>query len=98
MKKTTFVLSLPALALSITALTGCFLKGGGETALPGVVQVGVVSKGYGSEFAENLIAVYNKKEGREAAKLVYSGPNTAYQDQRLQLPNNQVDVIFAITS
>ena len=98
MKKATFVLSLPTLALAVTALSGCFLKGGGEKELSGVVQVGVVSKGYGYEFAENLISAYNKKKGREAAKLVYSGPNSSYQDQRLQLPNNQVDVIFAITN
>lgn len=94
MKKTTLVLVLPTLALIGTSLTGCK----GNKVMKGVVQVGVVSKGYGYEFAENLIAAYNKREGREAAKLVYNGANTAYQDQRLQLPNNQVDVIFAITN
>lgn len=94
MKKTTLFLVIPTLAMVGTTLTGCK----GNQVMKGVVQVGVVSKGYGYEFAEKLIEAYNKKEGREAAKLVYNGANTAYQDQRLQLPNNQVDVIFAITN
>lgn len=85
---------LPTLALVGTSLIGCKNK----QVMKGVIQVGVVSKGYGHEFAEKLIEAYNKKEGKEAAKLVYNGANTAYQDQRLQLPNNQVDVIFAITN
>ena len=94
MKKTTLFLVIPTLAMVGTTLMGCK----GNPVMKGVVQVGVVSKGYGYEFAEKLIEAYNKKEGREAAKLVYNGANTAYQDQRLQLPNNQVDVIFAITN
>ena len=98
MKKSLYVLKFPALVLTVVALSGCFLKGKEQEVAAGVIQVGVVSKGYGYEFAENLVSAYNKKEGREAAKLVYSGPNTSYQDQRLQLPNNQVDVIFAITN
>ena len=84
-------------------LTGCFLKGGqkdedydplGRT----VLQISVVSKGYGHAFAENLIEAYNKKQDKTVAKLIYAGPNGAYQDQRLQLPNNQVDLIFAINN
>ena len=94
MKKTTLLLVLPTLAMMGTTLISCK----GNPVMKGVIQVGVVSKGYGYEFAEMLIEAYNKKQGQEAAKLVYNGANTAYQDQRLQLPNNQVDVIFAITN
>ena len=65
MKKVNSIL-LKALPLCTMVLTGCFLKGGqkdedydplGRT----VLQISVVSKGYGHAFAENLIEAYNKK-------------------------------------
>ena len=100
MKKTNSILLLTASALCLTA---CAIKGGtnnddydpeGKT----VLQIGVVAKGYGYSFAEDLAEAYNKKQDKVTAKVVYKGPNSAYPDQRLQLPNNQVDVIFSITN
>lgn len=103
MKNTKLVLLPATLALCAMAITGCAIKGGqqdidSDPEGKKVLQIGVVSKGYGYAFAEDLIEAYNKKQNEVTAKLVYKGPNGAYQDQRLQLPNNQVDIIFALNN
>lgn len=93
--KTKTILLLAASALLVSS---CALKGNEKGNNTDVIQIGVVSKGYGHSFIDQLVKEYNKRDNVTKAELVYSGPNVAYPDQRLQLPNNQVDLFFSVSN
>lgn len=61
-----------------------------------ILQIAVVAKGYGYDFVNSLIEEFNKRSETVRAELVYKGPNANYQDTRLQLQNNQVDLFFTV--
>jgi len=94
MKKINPILFLTP-ALLLASLVGCNSKSDGGKK---VIQIGVACKGYRSTFANDLVNAFNKKHDDVSAKIVYTGPDANYQDNRLQLKNNQVDLIFTLTN
>ena len=80
-------------AVLATTVAGCNSK---SEEGPKIIQIGVACKGYRSDFATDLVEAFNNKHDGVKAKIVYTGPDANYQDNRLQLKNNQVDLIFTL--
>ena len=93
MKKISRLLVLGT-SLLVLPLAGCTNNGPKDGKK--VLQIAVVAKGYGYDFVEDLIEAYNKDNETTRAELVYKGPNINYQETRLQLKNNQVDLFFTV--
>lgn len=99
-KVTATVLSLMMLSTGI--MTGC-KGGGGDSADNGgakEVQIGVVSKGYGNDFAESLAEAYNKLHTDVKVTVKKTTPTPTYQDSQLQLgkKKNDIDIFFTVTN
>ena len=64
------------------------------------VQIGVVSKGYGNEFAQSLADAYNKLNAGVKVTVKKTTPTPTYQDSQLQLgkKKNNIDIIFTVTN
>ena len=94
--------ALGLMLLSTGSLVGCGDTGssdGGDVEVK-EIQIGVVSKGYGNEFAKALADAYNAKNTGVKATVKKTTPTGTYQDTQLQLgkKKNKIDVIFAITN
>ena len=91
---------LGMLLLSTGVMAGC--KGGGNTDNGDVkeVQIGVVSKGYGNEFANSLAEEYNKLHTDVKVTVKKTTPTATYQDTQLQLgkKKNDIDIFFTVTN
>lgn len=90
---------LGMMLLSSGVMAGC---GGGSTDNGGVkeVQIGVVSKGYGNEFAKSLAEEYNKLHTDVKVTVKKTTPTATYQDTQLQLgkKKNDIDIFFTVTN
>ncbi|MBQ7912141.1 MAG: extracellular solute-binding protein [Clostridia bacterium] len=88
--------------LSTGAMVGCGGNGGGTTSDGEVkeVQIGVVSKGYGNEFAKALAEAYNKTQTGVKVVVKKTTPTATYQDTQLQLgkKKNKIDIFFTVTN
>lgn len=64
------------------------------------VQIGVVSKGYGNEFAQSLADAYNKLNTGVKVTVKKTTPTATYQDTQLQLgeKKNDIDIFFTVTN
>ena len=94
---------LGVMLLSAGAMVGCGGGNSGGSSSTGEIkeiQIGVVSKGYGNEFAKALADAYNAKNKGVKATVKKTTPTGTYQDTQLQLgkKKNKIDVIFAITN
>ena len=92
---------LGVLLLSIGVMAGC--NGGGDNTDNGEVkevQIGVVSKGYGNEFAKSLAEEYNKLHTDVKVTVKKTTPTPTYQDTQLQLgkKKNNIDIFFTVTN
>ena len=92
---------LGVLLLSIGVMAGC--NGGGDNTDNGEVkevQIGVVSKGYGNEFAKSLAEEYNKLHTDVKVTVKKTTPTATYQDTQLQLgkKRNNIDIFFTVTN
>ena len=92
---------LGILLLSTGVMAGC--NGGeGNTDNGDVkeVQIGVVSKGYGNEFAKSLAEEYNKLHTDVKVTVKKTTPTATYQDTQLQLgkKKNDIDIFFTVTN
>ena len=88
---------LGILLLSTGVMAGC--NGGeGNTDNGDVkeVQIGVVSKGYGNEFAKSLAEEYNKLHTDVKVTVKKTTPTPTYQDSQLQLgkKKNDIDILL----
>lgn len=92
---------LGMLLLSTGVMAGCN-GGGGNTDNVNVkeVQIGVVSKGYGNEFAKSLAEEYNKLHTDVKVTVKKTTPTPTYQDSQLQLgkKKNDIDIFFTVTN
>lgn len=92
---------LGMLLLSTGVMAGCN-GGGGNTDNGDVkeVQIGVVSKGYGNEFAKSLAEEYNKLHADVKVTVKKTTPTPTYQDSQLQLgkKKNDIDIFFTVTN
>ena len=92
---------LGMLLLSTGVMAGCN-GGGGNTDNGDVkeVQIGVVSKGYGNEFAKSLAEEYNKLHTDVKVTVKKTTPTPTYQDSQLQLgkKKNNIDIFFTVTN
>ena len=92
---------LGMLLLSTGVMAGCN-GGGGSTDNGDVkeVQIGVVSKGYGNEFAKSLAEEYNKLHTDVKVTVKKTTPTATYQDTQLQLgkKKNNIDIFFTVTN
>ena len=92
---------LGMLLLSTGVMAGCN-GGGGNTDNGDVkeVQIGVVSKGYGNEFAKSLAEEYNKLHTDVKVTVKKTTPTPTYQDSQLQLgkKKNDIDIFFTVTN
>ena len=92
---------LGMLLLSTGVMAGCN-GGGGNTDNGDVkeVQIGVVSKGYGNEFANSLAEEYNKLHTDVKVTVKKTTPTATYQDTQLQLgkKKNDIDIFFTVTN
>ena len=92
---------LGMLLLSTGVMAGCN-GGGGSTDNGDVkeVQIGVVSKGYGNEFAKSLAEEYNKLHTDVKVTVKKTTPTATYQDTQLQLgkKRNNIDIFFTVTN
>lgn len=92
---------LGMLLLSTGVMAGCN-GGGGNTDNGGAkeVQIGVVSKGYGNDFAESLAEAYNKLHTDVKVTVKKTTPTPTYQDSQLQLgkKKNDIDIFFTVTN
>ena len=90
---------LGMLLLSTGVMAGCN-GGGGNTDNGDVkeVQIGVVSKGYGNEFAKSLAEEYNKLHTDVKVTVKKTTPTPTYQDSQLQLgkKKNNIDIFFTV--
>ena len=93
---------LGAMLLSTGSLVACGgdsgnSAGGGEVK---EVQIGVVSKGYGNEFAKALAEAYNAKQTGVKVVIKKTTPTATYPDSQLQLgrKKNKIDIIFTVTN
>lgn len=92
---------LGMLLLSTGVMAGC--NGGGDNTDNGEVkevQIGVVSKGYGNEFAKSLAEEYNKLHTDVKVTVKKTTPTPTYQDSQLQLgkKKNNIDIFFTVTN
>lgn len=92
---------LGMLLLSTGVMAGC--NGGGNNTDNGdvkEVQIGVVSKGYGNEFAKSLAEEYNKLHTDVKVTVKKTTPTPTYQDTQLQLgkKKNNIDIFFTVTN
>ncbi len=92
---------LGMMLLSTGVMAGC--NGGGGSADNGdvkEVQIGVVSKGYGNEFAKSLAEEYNKLHTDVKVTVKKTTPTATYQDTQLQLgkKKNDIDIFFTVTN
>ena len=92
---------LGMLLLSTGVMAGC--NGGGNNTDNGdvkEVQIGVVSKGYGNEFAKSLAEEYNKLHTDVKVTVKKTTPTPNYQDTQLQLgkKKNNIDIFFTVTN
>ena len=92
---------LGILLLSTGAMAGC--NGGEDNTDNGdvkEVQIGVVSKGYGNEFAKSLAEEYNKLHTDVKVTVKKTTPTATYQDTQLQLgkKKNDIDIFFTVTN
>lgn len=92
---------LGMLLLSTGVMAGC--NGGGDNTDNGdvkEVQIGVVSKGYGNEFAKSLAEEYNKLHTDVKVTVKKTTPTATYQDTQLQLgkKRNNIDIFFTVTN
>ena len=92
---------LGMLLLSTGVMAGC--NGGGDNTDSGAVkevQIGVVSKGYGNEFAKSLAEEYNKLHTDVKVTVKKTTPTATYQDTQLQLgkKRNNIDIFFTVTN
>ena len=92
---------LGMLLLSTGVMAGC--NGGGDNTDNGEVkevQIGVVSKGYGNEFAKSLAEEYNKLHTDVKVTVKKTTPTATYQDTQLQLgkKKNDIDIFFTVTN
>ena len=92
---------LGILLLSTGVMAGC--NGGGDNTDSGAVkevQIGVVSKGYGNEFAKSLAEEYNKLHTDVKVTVKKTTPTATYQDTQLQLgkKRNNIDIFFTVTN
>ena len=93
---------LGMMLLSTGVMTACG-GGGDKTSGNGdvkEVQIGVVSKGYGNEFAQSLADAYNKLNTGVKVTVKKTTPTPTYQDSQLQLgkKKNNIDIIFTVTN
>ena len=92
---------LGMLLLSTGVMAGCN-GGGGNTDNGDVkeVHIGVVSKGYGNEFAKSLAEEYNKLHTDVKVTVKKTTPTPTYQDSQLQLgkKKNDIDIFFTVTN
>ena len=92
---------LGMMLLSTGVMTAC---GGGKDSTGSgdvkEVQIGVVSKGYGNEFASSLADAYNKLHTDVKVTVKKTTPTPTYQDSQLQLgkKKNNIDIIFTVTN
>ena len=93
---------LGMMLLSAGVMTGCKGKTSGGTSNGDVkeVQIGVVSKGYGNEFAKSLAEEYNKLHTDVKVTVKKTTPTPTYQDSQLQLgkKKNDIDIFFTVTN
>ena len=91
---------LGMMLLSSGVMAGC--GGGGSTDNGDVkeVQIGVVSKGYGNEFAQSLADAYNELNTGVKVTVKKTTPTATYQDTQLQLgkKKNNIDIFFTVTN
>lgn len=64
------------------------------------VQIAVVSKGYGNEFASSLAKAYNALNTGVKVTVKKTTPTSTYQDTQLQLgeDKNDIDIFFTVTN
>lgn len=93
---------LGIMLLSMGMMTACNGGGGGSTTEGDVkeVQIGVVSKGYGNEFAKSLADAYNATHTDVKVVVKKTTPTGTYQDTQLQLgkKKNNIDIFFSINN
>ena len=92
---------LGIMLLSMGMMTAC--NGGGGSTTEGdvkEVQIGVVSKGYGNEFAKSLADAYNATHTDVKVVVKKTTPTGTYQDTQLQLgkKKNNIDIFFSINN
>ncbi len=93
---------LGMMLLSTGVMAGCGGGGDNSTDNGGVkeVQIGVVSKGYGNDFADSLAEAYNKLHTDVKVTVKKTTPTPTYQDSQLQLgkKKNDIDIFFTVTN
>ena len=93
---------LGAVLLSMGSIAGCGGGNGGNSSSDDVkeVQIGVVSKGYGNEFAKSLADAYNAMNTGVKVTVKKTTPTPTYQDSQLQLgkKKNDIDIFFTVTN
>lgn len=97
--KKRIVAILAATSMAVMALTGCNLGKAPTTEVSGdTLQIGIVAKGYGDEFAKQLAAAYEAKTGIKT-EVVKSNANGDWVNGQLLAgaKNNDIDVIFDIS-
>ncbi len=100
MRKVTkrIALLLAGVMLAGTALTGCALKGGSDSASGGadVLKLGVVDKGYGDAFVEELAKAFEAKTGIKTVLDKSSSADWIENTLKAGAKNNDIDVFFDI--
>lgn len=98
-KLTATLLSMVLLLTGVMAGCGNSNSANGDDGDVKEVQIGVVSKGYGHEFAQSLAEAYNAKNPDVKVVVKKTTPTATYQDTQLQLgEKNDIDIFFTITN
>ena len=103
-RKTGFISIILAVSMVITmALTGCSGNlnggpGGQGQATPETLQIGVVNKGYGDQFAYKLAEAFEAKTGIDTMVVKSNSSNWTETTVLSGAKNNQIDVIFDINN
>ncbi len=99
MKKKGIALVLSAM-MAMQVLTGCSIGKAPEMNVDSsTLQIGIVAKGYGDEFARQLAAAFEEKTGVKT-EIVKSNPSDSWVSGQMQAgaKNNDIDIIFDINS
>ena len=86
--------------LACSAFAGCRTRTGNKKEPPvtaDTLQIAVIAKGYGADYAKELARVYSRKTGKDA-RVVNETPEGSYIDNTMSAGprNNKIDLYFAL--
>lgn len=98
-KKMRIISIVLALAMVLPViLAGCSSQGAGNGATSATLQIGVVNKGYGDQFATKLAEAFEAKTGIDTKVVKSNSSNWTETSLKAGPRNNDIDVIFDINN